>query len=182
MSKEIGYLSGDTFRFCFFHTQKNTLHISVNQLSIVPNSNIFTGNKPNFRVKSLLFAFHTESVTLSLRRPKRDLVQNWELSKSITTISPIFIKSEQTWDEKVKYSSYRLTQFPIWDKISFWPPQTQRDRFCMEGISQYPTRFHPPDWKNITTFQGYKYGYKIISLTSCVCFQWVKHIILYPYL
>ena len=48
MTKEIGYLSGDTFRFLFFNTQKNTLHISVNQLSIVPNSNIFTGNKSKF--------------------------------------------------------------------------------------------------------------------------------------
>ena len=30
----------------------------------------------------------------------------------------------------MKYSSYRLSSQKL-DKISFWPPQTQRDRICM---------------------------------------------------
>ena len=44
---------------------------------------------------TIVLCTHTipDSVTLSLRRPKRNLVPNWELSKSITTIFHFFIPS-----------------------------------------------------------------------------------------
>ena len=41
------------------------------------------------------FATHADSLTLGLRRPKRDLETIWELSKSITTIfTKTYWKSE----------------------------------------------------------------------------------------
>ena len=56
MSKEIGYLSGDTFRFLFLlHSKKYTPYFGKSTVNC-SKLEYFYGNKPNFRVKFDIFA------------------------------------------------------------------------------------------------------------------------------